>query len=499
MAVCLAAFAVSAMAQTNVTNSNNGTANTVPVYTGSATLGNSPISISGGNVGIGTTTSPSYNLDLSSPASGEPTAFKIRGNAYQGLQLRIANDYSATFGTLFSGAATVLSSNAFQSTLGADAWSKGVSTGSSTQLMLGISSSTGNAPFQINYSKANTSHGILRSFFPTNLMTILGNGNVGIGQSAPGQSLDVKGTIYTEQNGGDPGSILFPDGSRQTTAFPPSNPDTTVNISNAVNANGNILTVSDPGVSTDNGGTLQLINTEKSASTQAYSWLITNWGANNGHGTNGLRFSAYSQSGSSACNPSSPYNPVCFSALTLADNGHVGIGTVSPGYELDVTGQVFASGGIVFPNGVQTVAYTGTTCGGDYAESMDATGERTKYAPGDLLVLDAEHPGKILKSLDAYSTSVAGIYSTKPGTVGRRQLTPQSHTEVPMAMVGVVPAKVTAENGAIHVGDLLVSSSKPGYAMRGTDRSRMLGAVIGKAMGTLDSGAGTIEVLVTLQ
>ena len=116
-----------------------------------------------------------------------------------------------------------------------------------------------------------------------------------------------------------------------------------------------------------------------------------------------------------------------------------------------------------------------------------------------MLVLDTDNPGKILKSVEAYSTTVAGIYSTKPGTVGRRQLTPKSDTEVPMAMVGVVPTKVTAENGAIKVGDLLVFSSRPGNAMKGTDRSRMLGAVIGKAMGTLDLGTGIIEVLVSLQ
>lgn len=55
------------------------------------------------------------------------------------------------------------------------------------------------------------------------------------------------------------------------------------------------------------------------------------------------------------------------------------------------------------------------------------------------------------------------------------------------------------ENGAIRRGDLLVSSSKAGYAMKGTDRERMLGAVIGKTMGSLHSGSGVIEVLVTLQ
>jgi hypothetical protein len=35
--------------------------------------------------------------------------------------------------------------------------------------------------------------------------------------------------------------------------------------------------------------------------------------------------------------------------------------------------------------------------------------------------------------------------------------------------------------------------------MKGTDRSQMLGAVVGKALGSLDSGTGVIEVLVTLQ
>jgi hypothetical protein len=84
---------------------------------------------------------------------------------------------------------------------------------------------------------------------------------------------------------------------------------------------------------------------------------------------------------------------------------------------------------------------------------------------------------------------------------GRRQTTDAktSTTEVPMAMVGIVPTKVSAENGSIKRGDLLVTSSTFGYAMKGTDRSKMLGAVVGKALGNLDTGTGVIEVLVTLQ
>ncbi len=62
-----------------------------------------------------------------------------------------------------------------------------------------------------------------------------------------------------------------------------------------------------------------------------------------------------------------------------------------------------------------------------------------------------------------------------------------------------MPCKISAENGPIQAGDLLVASSTPGHAMKGRDRNRMLGAVVGKALGPLPQGTGVIQVLVTLQ
>lgn len=184
--------------------------------------------------------------------------------------------------------------------------------------------------------------------------------------------------------------------------------------------------------------------------------------------------------------------------------GSVGIGTASPGQKLEVNGSLKltsgSGGSITFSDGTnQTTAWTGALCGGDYAESVDVSTDRTQYQPGDVLVIDDDHPGNFLKSAQPYSRAVAGIYSTKPGVVGRRQQNAKTAEEIPMAMIGIVPVKVTAENGPIHLHDLLVSSSTPGYAMKGTDRDRMLGAVIGKALGPLSSGTGTIEVLVSLQ
>jgi hypothetical protein len=62
IAFCVVLIAVSAAAQTTVTTSGR-TANTVPLFTGTFTLGNSVITQSGSNVGIGTTT-PQSPLEI---------------------------------------------------------------------------------------------------------------------------------------------------------------------------------------------------------------------------------------------------------------------------------------------------------------------------------------------------------------------------------------------------------------------------------------------------
>jgi hypothetical protein len=69
--------------------------------------------------------------------------------------------------------------------------------------------------------------------------------------------------------------------------------------------------------------------------------------------------------------------------------------------------------------------------------------------------------------------------------------------EVPLAVVGIVPCKVSAENGPIRAGDLLVTSSRPGHAMR--DDSAQAGTIVGKALDAMPSGTGVIKILVSLQ
>ncbi len=157
-------------------------------------------------------------------------------------------------------------------------------------------------------------------------------------------------------------------------------------------------------------------------------------------------------------------------------------------FRVDGTGRGYFDGGV-------------QASGADFAESVAVRGDRVRYEPGDLMAIDPTGNRRLDLSQEAYSTRVAGIYSTKPGILASPHGMEDSRLagEVPLAVVGIVPCKVTAENGSIGVGDLLVASSRAGYAMKGTDRGRMLGAVVGKAMEPLAEGSGEIQVLVTLQ
>lgn len=150
---------------------------------------------------------------------------------------------------------------------------------------------------------------------------------------------------------------------------------------------------------------------------------------------------------------------------------------------------------VFYVNNDGNVRAAGSFTGGgaDFAEMLPA---QEGLEPGDLLAIGPD--GTLVKAVGAYSTAVAGIYSTQPGYVGGYD-EEGAENEIPLAIMGVVPTKASAENGAILPGDLLTTSDTPGHVMKATDRDLMLGAVVGKALSGLESGTGTITVLVTLQ
>lgn len=163
-------------------------------------------------------------------------------------------------------------------------------------------------------------------------------------------------------------------------------------------------------------------------------------------------------------------------------------------------------GDIILRNdsGEQTVSLSGNTgdvilSGADAAEEFETSEDSGEVSTGTVMVIDSQ--GSLRESSEAYDRRVAGVVSgggsCRPGIIlGRTQGT--SHRSA-IALIGRVFCKADAAEAPIEVGDLLTTSSTPGYAMKAADPARAVGSVIGKALQSLPEGKSLIPVLVTLQ
>ena len=134
----------------------------------------------------------------------------------------------------------------------------------------------------------------------------------------------------------------------------------------------------------------------------------------------------------------------------------------------------------------------------DCAEDFDVE-DPAGSEPGTVMVMCNE--ARLRVSTEEYDRRVAGVVSgagdERAGIVlGRRSA---GAGRVPIALIGRVLCKVDADESAIEVGDLLTTARMQGHAMKAADAARAFGAVVGKALGRLDSGQGLIPVLVSLQ
>lgn len=134
----------------------------------------------------------------------------------------------------------------------------------------------------------------------------------------------------------------------------------------------------------------------------------------------------------------------------------------------------------------------------DVAEWVDASND---LEPGTVVILDATTSNQVTTASSSYDTTVAGVVSAQPGIilgeggVGKEQV----------ATTGRVKVNVDATSGPISIGDLLVTSNEPGFAMKsvpvefGGMKMHRPGTIIGKALEPLASGKGQILVLLSMQ
>ena len=201
--------------------------------------------------------------------------------------------------------------------------------------------------------------------------------------------------------------------------------------------------------------------------------------------TNDIVFSTYT--------PGQPWNE----RMRITNGGLVGIGTANPQAKLDVAGGDLKVSG--------NVNATGTITGGNvvaqYQDVAEWVPARAYLAPGTVVSLDTMRRNVVMVSMHAYDTHVAGVVSAQPGVI----LGQGGAGKALVATTGRVRVKVDATSRPIRVGDLLVTSSKPGVAMRsrpvriGKTFLHRPGTIIGKALEPLAHGQGEILVLLSLQ
>lgn len=153
------------------------------------------------------------------------------------------------------------------------------------------------------------------------------------------------------------------------------------------------------------------------------------------------------------------------------------------------------------PRGRITTNELEITGGSDLSEYFEVSEERV-IKKGMLMSLDADNPGKLTISRKAYDKKVAGIVSgandINTGLI-MSQKGSMADGEHLIALTGRVYCFVDATKNPIEVGDLLTTSNTEGHAMKAINKTKMTGAIIGKAMSPLKSGKGLVLVLVNLQ
>jgi hypothetical protein len=315
-------------------------------------------------------------------------------------------------------------------------------------------------------------------------MRIIENGNVGIGTATPNAKLHIGGAAGTD-------GLMFPDGTLQVTASAgvvgPTGPQGIIGPTGAAGANGPTGATGTNGVIGPQGPT-------------GSSGATGSQGIQGTAGTNGVTGPTGPIAGA---NTQVIYNNAGNAAgagiYYDSANDRVGIGIAAPTVKLDV-------------DGIAQVTEIHIVGGADLSEQFDVTSnsdlkkyvdqEEMKIIPGMVVCIDPMNPGKLLVNSKAYDTKVAGIISGAGGIqtgmlMGQKGSVADGN--YPVALTGRVYCYVDATDYPVKPGDLLTTSGTPGHAMKVTEYSKAQGAILGKAMTSLDTGKGLVLVLVTLQ
>ena len=437
-------------------------------------------------IGIGTAT-PTHILSLGS-AQAQKIWIENTANTVVGRALTIAAGSTLTGGTAnMAGGNLILSSGAGKGT-GA----------SSISFLTGTTLTTGST---------------LQSI--TEKMTILGNGNVGIGVASPTARLQLPAGTATAGTA----PFKFTSGVNLTTAE-----------AGALEWDGTNLFITQTtgpvrktlAYTTDlSGGYVPYTGATGNVNLGAYSLISPNI-LGGSLTTSALTFQTTSGVGIAGADMHFKVgNNGGTEAMTILNNGNVGIGITNPTAKLHLNSSIgtvsleinsnaalpgkdvlllrsdvvydddpvfrVQADGLVFADG----AYTGT--GADYAEYFYT--KDANLQPGEAVCIDLTTENGVKRCQNNGDNNLMGIVSSKPSIIGNKtadQEKDPTHYAI-IGMLGQVKGKVSTENGSLSVGDSLTAGSKPGEMRRANAGE----STVGIALQNFAEPTGSIQILIS--
>ncbi|MFA5946465.1 MAG: hypothetical protein WC813_00385 [Patescibacteria group bacterium] len=368
---------------------------------------------------------------------------------------------------------------------------------------------------------AATSLQLYTGSFGTPRLTILGAGNIGIGDTTPASLFTVgNGDLYQIASTGavtqafagttttahsitasaiTSGAGMLLTGSGASLA----STGRVVDIEMGAATTGNGLLIQTTGVYAPTAVTAGLINLTADSATTGNLLVI--------HGTaltSGAAIDINVGTGH-AIDITSTGSIIQIASGTAGNTGIIRVPTNSAGQGTCATAQ---AEGIIFQNNGGTqigrlacvangttqltmFAQAFTAASTDLAE-MYSTNPADNLQAGDVVALSASGNLFVEKTASPTDPLTIGVISDNPGLAltGIAEATGAGDTTNGryVALKGRVPVKITDENGPVAVGDLLSPSSTPGLAMKATSG----GVIIGQALDSWASGQGVIRVFV---